>query len=46
MAVAARRCNGGGDLGAVGGRCEVVARAGSERLAGAGDEHWVPSKHC
>ena len=27
---------GGGDLGAVGGRCEVVARAGSERPAGAG----------
>ena len=33
-----RRRGGGGDLGAVGGRCEVVARAGSERPAGAAGE--------
>ena len=46
-AATAERCwSGGGDLGPVGGRCQVVTRAGSEWPAGAGDEQPVRFKHC
>ena len=37
-ATAERRWSGGGDLGPVGGRCQVVTRAGSEWPAGVGGD--------